>query len=622
MPPEAASSQIPSAQAARALQPAWPDQLAPADGLNPGLREAVAHWLAWQCRMIVGVTRGAVYLPLETQDRLQMVQVWPAHGAGTATMCDFADAAWRARRHVVQKALDGDDADTEVHDFVALPVKRKDRVLGVVALVLEIRSDAQRKAAIQLVDWGAEWLQRTLLGLHGDRREAANLALDAVTLLAGDLPLPVAAHRLCDLLADGFGAAQVACGIVTGVQLEVLALSGQLRFDRRLDRVERIRAAMEECIDQAQPVAWPEHSPERHGLTRAHAMLVELPGIAAACSAPSTVDDAPIGALLLIHKDGIDPILAARLADVARHVAPVLALKRREVRSPWRRFADGMRRGAIRLFGAGHWGTKLASSLLVVTAVTLSLVQTEHRVAADSHIEGTVQRAVVAPVAGYLLESPVRAGDPVQAGQVLARIDDRELLLEQRKWQSERDKHAKTYQEALANRDRAAISQAQARVAQAEAELGLLDDLLARTVLRAPFAGTLVSGDLTRSLGAPVERGQLLFEIVPEDSYRAVLMVDDRRMDRIAVGQQGDLRLTGTPGSPLGFAVERIVPLATADTEGNRFRVEARLLDPPPGLRPGMQGVGKVVTGRVSLLRAWTGDFVDRVRFRLWSLGF
>jgi multidrug resistance efflux pump len=297
-------------------------------------------------------------------------------------------------------------------------------------------------------------------------------------------------------------------------------------------------------------------------------------------------------------------------------------LKQREVRSPWRRFTGWLRQGAVRLFGTGHWAAKalLAGGLAIVA--TLSLLQTDHRVAADARIEGTLQRAIVAPVAGYLLESSVRAGDQVEPGQVLARIDDRELLLEKRKWESERDKHTKTYQEALANRDRAAISLGQARIAQAEAELGLLDELVTRTVLRAPFGGTLISGDLSRSLGAPLERGQLLFEIVPEDSYRVALMVDDHRMRGIEAGQAGELRLTGSPGSALDLAVERIVPLATADGDGNRFRVEAILIDPPSGLRPGMQGVAKVTTGRVSLLRAWTGDFVDRVRFRIWSLGF
>lgn len=622
MSPSVATRQIsPDTSPERSVRAAWPDQLAPADGINTGLRNGVAHWLAWQCRMIVGVTRGAVYLPLETQDRLQMIEVWPGNGTGTPTMLEFAESAWRTGRHVMRKAVDGDGADAEVHDFVALPVQRDDQVLGIVTLVLQIRSDSQRKAVVQLIDWGAEWLQRTLLGLHGDRREAANVVLAGITLVSSDLPLPLAVHRLCNLLADSLGAARVACGLVDGVQLDVVGLSGQVQFDRRLDHVDRLRAAMEECVDQGQSLLLPAPSRGKTGLTRAHARVLEQPGIAAVCSAPITVDDVPVGALLLVRDDGIDPILAAQLADVAQQVAPVLAMKRREARSPWRRLTAGLRQTGARLFGAGHWAAKLSLALVLLAVVTLTAVHTERRVAADSRIEGTVQRAIVAPVEGYLLESTPRAGDHVSAGQVLARIDDRELQLERRKWESERDKHNKAYREALANRDRAEISLSRARVAQAEAELELLDELKARTVLRAPFGGTLISGDLTRSLGAPLERGQVLFEIVPEDSYRAVLLVEDRDMRGIEPGQVGELRLTGMPESAIGFEVERIVPLATADTSGNRFRVEARLVDPPAGLRPGMQGVAKVTTGRVSLMRAWTDDFVDRLRFRAWSLG-
>mgnify|MGYP000051849648 CR=1 FL=1 len=65
----------------------------------------------------------------------------------------------------------------------------------------------------------------------------------------------------------------------------------------------------------------------------------------------------------------------------------------------------------------------------------------------------------------------------------------------------------------------------------------------------------------------------------------------------------------------------RLVPLATADQNGNRFRVEASLDEKPEGLRPGMQGVAKVVTGRTSVLQAWTGELVDRLRFWFWSIG-
>ena len=281
-----------------------------------------------------------------------------------------------------------------------------------------------------------------------------------------------------------------------------------------------------------------------------------------------------------------------------------LDLKLRERRGWLRRTAQGARRGLKRLFGAGHLKMKLVALTLSALLLALVTVETDREIAADSVIEGTVQRSIVAPLAGYLMEAHARAGDRVDAGQLLARIDDQELLLEKGKWQAERDKHSKAYQEALGARDRPEISAARARIAQADAELRLVEDLLTRTALRAPFSGTLVSGDLSRSLGAPLERGQLLFEIVPDDSYRIGLQVDEHDIAGLVPGQAGVVRLAGLPDVPIDLEIERIVPLANADADGNRFRVEAALSGPPDALRPGMQGVAKVVTGRTSLLQA------------------
>jgi hypothetical protein len=38
----------------------------------------------------------------------------------------------------------------------------------------------------------------------------------------------------------------------------------------------------------------------------------------------------------------------------------------------------------------------------------------------------------------------------------------------------------------------------------------------------------VVKGDLSQSLGAAVERGNVLFELAPLDSYRVIMKVDER----------------------------------------------------------------------------------------------
>jgi len=593
--------------------------------ISRAFRDGIERWLDWQCRMVVGVYRGTVYVADERDgDGLLATAMWPRSANESAVMAGYAQQSLGVGRSVLHKAADDQDPSGEVRDFVAFPVKVGGRVLGIVTLALEIRSEVQRQAVVQLLEWGSVWLEDTLLGLRTDRREDAQLALQLISTLSDELPLPVSAHRACNLLADTFGCSSVALGMLNGMQVRISALSHQVQFDHRQDSLVRVQAAMEECVDQEELVCVPGTKGTGTALVRAHQRLLELPEAGAACSVPILTEDFAIGALTLIWDthDAVDSVVTSRVTDIARQFAPVLALKQRESKSLWRRLTTTLRNGSGRLFGAGHLKLKVTTATAVAALVALSTIQTDARIAADSVVEGSIQQAVVAPINGFLLAAGVRAGDQVQKDQVLAAIDDRELVLEKQKWQSERDKHAKEYQEALGTRDRAKLSIASARMAQAEAELKLVAEQLERIRVRAPFSGTLVSGDLSRAIGAPLERGQVLFEIVPNDNYRVSLQVDEHDIANLKTGQVGDLRLTGLPGTPIEFEVSRIVPLATADRDGNRFRVEAKLGQLPTGLRPGMQGVAKVVTGRTSLLHAWTDELVSRLRFWIWSLGY
>ncbi len=585
----------------------------------------IERWLDWQCHMISGVRRGVVYVtPSEEFHLIEPSACWPSDDAvATKAMRNAAIKALHNGSGLIQKALDKESLANEVLDFVACPLFTGVTPLGVVVLAMEMRSEVQRRAVLQLVQWGTVWLNQALIrsGAHGI--DPLVVAMQAVNLLTQEMPLPVVANQLCTLLADKLGCAHVGLGLRNGLQVQVVAVSHQMQFDRRVESLSRIEAAMEECVDQEQPLSLPMMTGEERGLNRAHRRLIEEPGIGAVCSIPIKGSGKIIGVLTLQWEQvtRFDRSVADLLTKIVDNVGPTLCLKQREERSLSRRLLDGGQDPARRLFGAGNLRLKVIAAALVVGLLAASLLQTEHRVSARSLIEGTLQQAVVAPMAGYLAAANARAGDVVEKDQVLAVLDDRELLLERDRQISERDKHTKEYLEALSTRDRAKIAVTQARVAQAEAQLRLAEEQLQRTELRAPFAGTLVSGDLSRAIGAPLERGQLLFELVPSDGYRISLQVDEHDVAALEPGQAGSLRLSGLPEAAIPFTVSRIVPVAAAEQGGNHFRVEAELESVPSGLRPGMQGVAKVKVGRESYLWVWTHNLIQRLRLWAWSIG-
>jgi multidrug efflux pump subunit AcrA (membrane-fusion protein) len=271
------------------------------------------------------------------------------------------------------------------------------------------------------------------------------------------------------------------------------------------------------------------------------------------------------------------------------------------------------------LSGEDYPSRKLLAAALLGTLLLLTFATGDYRVTADATLEGRVQRAVVAGIDGYVAEANARAGDLVRRGQVLGRLDERDLLLERRKWVGMRAQLDEEYREALAAHDRAQVNIISARRAQAGAQLELVEENLLRTRLVVPFDGVVVRGDLSQSLGSPVERGDVLFEVAPLEGYRIILEVDERDVSDVAPGQQGRLTLSAMPAQPLPLAVERITPVAAAVDGRNVFRVEARLESPPPGLRPGMEGVAKIEIDRRRLIWIWTHDLVDWLRLWAWS---
>ena len=180
-------------------------------------------------------------------------------------------------------------------------------------------------------------------------------------------------------------------------------------------------------------------------------------------------------------------------------------------------------------------------------------------------------------MAGYLSEAQSRAGDVVKAGQVMATLDDRDLRLERLKWATQRAKQQREYSEALAKQELAKAQVLRTQIEQAEAQLTLLDRAdLALAHHRLPSMESIVSGDLSQQLGAPVERGNILFEVAPLNEYRVVLKVDERDIVAVRPGLSGELVLSSMPNRGFAFLVEKITPVSTAQEGHNFFRVEAR----------------------------------------------
>ena len=122
-----------------------------------------------------------------------------------------------------------------------------------------------------------------------------------------------------------------------------------------------------------------------------------------------------------------------------------------------------------------------------------------------------------------------------------------------------------------------------------------------------------------------MRRGEQLFEIAPLQSYRIILKVNERDINDVTVGQQGELVLSSMPEHIFHFDVTRITPVSTAEEGENYFRVEASLLTGEgtdtagmERLRPGMEGAGKIWIDERRLIWIWTRDLMNWLRLKVW----
>lgn len=194
---------------------------------------------------------------------------------------------------------------------------------------------------------------------------------------------------------------------------------------------------------------------------------------------------------------------------------------------------------------------------------------------------------ISAETSGTIEELFVDRGTTVEAEQVIARldIDDREArvasakaLLVQRETEFEaaRRLNAKGY------RGDVDLSQAQAALDAAQAELELAMIERDRTIVSAPFAGVMFERDV--ELGDFVDRGDPIAYVVDLSVITAVGQVSERNLGNIRLGQPAQLRTLA------GRSIEGTVSYVgtVADSTTRTFAVE---VDVPNTDRALIEGV-------------------------------
>ncbi|MCA9158294.1 MAG: efflux RND transporter periplasmic adaptor subunit [Planctomycetales bacterium] len=236
----------------------------------------------------------------------------------------------------------------------------------------------------------------------------------------------------------------------------------------------------------------------------------------------------------------------------------------------------------------------LVAAAVLVASLAIPLPYWPQR---ECVVEPRAKSFVASPIDGRIRDARVRPGDVVQQGQLLAHLDDEQL-----QWQlstAEAD-----YESACKRRDTALATRAggELRLAQLEQErfalqIESLQQQLGRLELISPTDGVVVQGDWFQSDGAPVSRGDMLFEIAPMDTMRVEIRLSTDDLARIEVGDQATIRVDAAPGEKWTAKLNRIDPRGKVIDTNVVFGANIDVDNPTNKLRPGMKGTARISAG-------------------------
>lgn len=444
-------------------------------------------------------------------------------------------------------------------------------------------------------------------------------ALDLMVLLNAEKRYLAAAMTFCNELAARYRCDRVSLGWMKGGYIRLQAVSHMERFQKKTDVVQVLESTMEEAYDQDEEVPWPKLDGSMT-VTRDHEVFSKLHGSPYIVSLPVRLDDEPVGVVTCERAES--PFTEEDIRGLrvfADHSARRLGDLQQRDRWFGARAAASFKDTLASLLGVEHTFAKLMGIILCLALAFLIFGKLNYRVEAPFILKTDDLAYIPSPFDGYIYEVKVKVGDVVGNADSLLSLDISNLLLEESNAIANQNRYSREAEKARAQNALADMRVARALESQAAARLELIRYQLAHANMKAPFAGIVVEGDLEELLGAPVQKGDVLFKVARIEKMYAELKADERDIHEISQEATGEMAFVSRPELKFPIRVMRIDPVAVTQEMENVFIIRAEFPEEIKGWwRPGMSGVAKINVGKRNVLWIFTHRTIDFIRLFLW----
>ena len=217
-------------------------------------------------------------------------------------------------------------------------------------------------------------------------------------------------------------------------------------------------------------------------------------------------------------------------------------------------------------------------------------------------VKAAVSTNVGFEIGGQAIELLRKAGDPVEAGELIARLDPEPYRLQVSQAQNTLAQQQATLDDAQKKFDQqqrlrtqgfatqtaldsaeAALKTAQGAVGVARSQLELAERDLAKTDLKAPFAGVIARRAV--EVFEEVTGGQTIYAVQSDGEDKVEASLPETLINSVSLGSSVDVNFPPLGNVSVVGTVDEIAPLAG---DANAYPIEIRLENAPPGLRAGM----------------------------------
>jgi GAF domain-containing protein len=236
-------------------------------------------------------------------------------------------------------------------------------------------------------------------------------------------------------------------------------------------------------------------------------------------------------------------------------------------------------------------------ALAIAAGLFLIFCPLPMRVIGDATVTSARTSQIEAGVDGVVKNVYVKEGDHIRQGAALAELEDWNYRADVATSQAKYQEALATMNRALASNDGTLAGNERTKVDYLKAELARARERLDRTILRAPFDGTVTTPQIQNSVGRRLQHSDVFAEMIQTSNVSVDVSVPEEDVTLIRVGEPASLKLESYPLQTFRGNVIVVSPRSQVESDQQVFVARINVANAEGAIRPGMQGHGKISVG-------------------------